>query len=80
MHKRKFIVKVIHSFLALFSPAVVQAGISKEEGKTERVQMLTKEGKLVWVELKPSQKDKANTPISNQQLFSWIKTNPDESR
>ena len=79
MHKRKFLVKVIHALVALLSPNLVQAKSSKKV-ETERVQMLTKEGKLVWVELKPSQKEKANTPISNKQLFSWIKTNPDESR
>ena len=79
MQKRKFIVRVIQAIAALLSPTVVRAGNSKE-GETNRVKMLTRDGKLVWVDLKQPQKSKQEAPLTNQQLLSWIKPNHNESK
>jgi hypothetical protein len=71
MNKRNFLIKGIKTIATFLFPGSMRAKVQGPEAANTKVKMLTKDGKLVWVDMQDSNQ-RSKPPISNQELYSWI--------
>jgi len=74
MNKRNFLFRIIQTTISVLTPGWVQAQNRNQKATEKKVKMLTRDGKLVWVNQDDLLSQKGKSPISNKDLYSWIKS------
>ncbi len=75
MNKRNFITKGFKALTTALGLYFIHNRIEgKDHNETDKVKMLTPDGKLVWVDKSVLNSKSPAPPISNKSLRSWIKS------